>query len=124
MPRRAWACSAYPPINEPGLAVGKGKQLVVCASAFGEKPARGLGVDPRQPSMSERASHPVVLTPVPEIHTSAFIERAWEQLPWFAAVLLVSAAVMSRVSTERRRRLGLTKFLLGYLCIAALPLSA
>ena len=64
----------------------------------------------------------LVLTPVREILSSAFIERASEQLPWFAVVLLVSAAITSLVSRERRRRLGLTRFLLGYLCIAAVPL--
>ena len=62
------------------------------------------------------------LTPVPEILSSAFLERASEQLPWFAVVLLVGAAIMSLVSRERRRRLGLTRFLLGYLCIGAVPL--
>ena len=66
----------------------------------------------------------LVLTPVPEILSSAFVERAGEQLPWFAVVLLVSAAITSLVSSERRRRLGLTRFLLGYLCIAAFPLFA
>ena len=59
---------------------------------------------------------------MPEILSSFSIERATDQLPWFAAVLLVSAAITSLVSKERRRRLGLTKFLLGYLCIAAVPL--
>jgi hypothetical protein len=59
---------------------------------------------------------------VPEILSIAFVERASEQLPWFAAVLLVSVAITSLVSRERRRRLGLTRFLLGYLCIAAVPL--
>ena len=59
---------------------------------------------------------------MPEILSSAFIERAREQLPWFVAVLLISAAITSLVSSERRRRLGLTKFLFGYLCIAAVPL--
>jgi drug/metabolite transporter (DMT)-like permease len=54
--------------------------------------------------------------------SSAFVERASEQLPWFAMVLLVSVAVTSLVSRERRRRLGFTRFLLGYLCIAAVPL--
>ena len=57
-----------------------------------------------------------------EILSSAFVERASEQLPWFAVVLLVAVAITSLVSRERRRRLGLTRFLLGYLCIAALPL--
>ena len=59
---------------------------------------------------------------MPEILPSAFVERAGEQLPWFAVVLLVSVAVTSLVSGARRRRLGLARFLLGYLCIAALPL--
>ena len=59
---------------------------------------------------------------MPEILSSAFVARASEQLPWFAVVLLVSMAITSLVSSERRRRLGLTRFLLGYLCIAALPL--
>ena len=59
---------------------------------------------------------------MPEILSSAFLERASEQLPWFAVVLLVAAAITSLVSRERRRRLGLTRFLLGYLCIAAVPL--
>ncbi len=54
----------------------------------------------------------LVLTPVPEILSSAFIERASEQLPWFAVVLLVSVAITSLVSRERRRRLGVTRFLL------------
>lgn len=62
------------------------------------------------------------MTPVPEIFSSAFVERASEQLPWFAVVLLISVAITCLVSGERRRRLGLTRFLLGYLCIAALPL--
>ena len=57
-----------------------------------------------------------------DILSSAFLERASEQLPWFAVVLFVSAAITSLVSSERRRRLGLTRFLLGYLCIAAVPL--
>lgn len=57
-----------------------------------------------------------------EILSSAFVERASEQLPWFVVVLLVSVAITSLVSRERRRRLGLTRFLLGYLCIAAVPL--
>ena len=64
----------------------------------------------------------MVLTPVREILSSAFIERASEQLPWFTVVLLVSMAITSLVSRERRRRLGITRFLLGYLCIAAVPL--
>jgi formate hydrogenlyase subunit 3/multisubunit Na+/H+ antiporter MnhD subunit len=59
---------------------------------------------------------------VPEILPSGFIDRASEQLPWFAAVLLVLAVITSLGSSERRRRLGVTKFLLGYLCIAAVPL--
>jgi hypothetical protein len=59
---------------------------------------------------------------VPEILSSAFLERASEQLPWFAVVLLVAAAMMSLVSRERRSRLGLARFLLGYLSIAAVPL--
>src|SRR5688572_15514245 len=62
------------------------------------------------------------LTPLPEILSSPFLARASEQLPWFAVVLLAAAAIMSLVSRERRRRLGLTRFLLGYLCIAAVPL--
>lgn len=57
-----------------------------------------------------------------ELLSSAFIERASEQLPWFAAALLVATTVTSLVSGERRRRLGLIKFLLGYLCIMAPPL--
>ena len=64
----------------------------------------------------------MVLTPVSEILSSAFIGRAIEQLPWFAGVLLLSAAVTSLVSSERRRRLGLIRFLFGYLCIATVPL--
>jgi hypothetical protein len=59
---------------------------------------------------------------VPEILSSAFVERAGEQLPWFAVMLLTAVAMTSFVSRERRRRLGLTKFLLGYLCVAAVPL--
>jgi hypothetical protein len=59
---------------------------------------------------------------MPEILSSAFFERASEQLLWFAVVLLVGVAFTSLVSRERRRRLGLTRFLLGYLCIAAVPL--
>jgi len=59
---------------------------------------------------------------VPEILSTAFIERGSEQLPWFAVLLLASLAITSLVSSERRRRLGLTRFLLGYLCIAAVPL--
>jgi hypothetical protein len=61
---------------------------------------------------------------MPEILSSSFVERASQQLPWFAVVLLVSVAITSLVSGERRRRLGLTRFLLGHLCIAALPLFA
>ena len=61
-------------------------------------------------------------TSVPDILSSAFLERASEQLPWFAVVLLVSVAITSLVSSERRRRLGLARFLLGYLCIASVPL--
>ena len=57
-----------------------------------------------------------------EILSNAFVERASEQLPWFAVVLLVSLAITSLVSPARRRRLGLTRFLLGYLCIAVVPL--
>ena len=64
----------------------------------------------------------LVLTPVPEILSTAFFERASEQLPWFVVVLLVSLAVTSLVSRARRLRLGLARFLLGYLCIAAVPL--
>jgi hypothetical protein len=59
---------------------------------------------------------------VADILSSAFFERASEQLPWFAVVLLMSLAVTSLVSGERRRRLGFTRFLLGYLCVAAVPL--
>jgi hypothetical protein len=59
---------------------------------------------------------------VPEILTSAFFARASAQLPWFAVALLVAVAIASLVSRERRRRLGPTRFLLGYLCIAAVPL--
>jgi hypothetical protein len=59
---------------------------------------------------------------VPEILSSAFVERAGEQLPWFAVMLLIAVAMTCFVSRERRRRLGLTKFLLGYLCVAAVPL--
>ena len=59
---------------------------------------------------------------MPEILPSAFIARASGQLPWFAMVLLVSVGVTSLFSGERRRRLGLARFLLGYLCIAAVPL--
>jgi hypothetical protein len=73
--------------------------------------------DPRR-----RATAPLVLTPVPDILSSAFVERASEQLPWFAVVLLVAVLTTSLVSRERRRRLGLTRFLLGYLCIAVVPL--
>lgn len=64
----------------------------------------------------------LVLTPVPEILSTAFAARASEQLPWFAVVLLVGVAITSLVSRERRRRLGFARFLLGYLCIAAVPL--
>ena len=64
----------------------------------------------------------LLLMPVPDILSSAFVDRASERLPWFAVVLVVSVAITSLVSSERRRRLGLTRFLLGYLCIAALPL--
>jgi hypothetical protein len=59
---------------------------------------------------------------VPEILSTAVVERAGEQLPWFAVVLLLSVTTASVVSRERRRRLGLTRFLLGYLCIAAVPI--
>jgi MFS family permease len=59
---------------------------------------------------------------VREILSSAFVERAREQLLWFAVVLLISVAFTFLVSRERRRRLGLTSFLLGYLCIAAVPI--
>ncbi|MES2784182.1 MAG: hypothetical protein V4684_01870 [Pseudomonadota bacterium] len=59
---------------------------------------------------------------MPEIFSIAFVERASEHLPWFAVVLLVAVAIASLVSRERRRRLGFTRFLLGYLCIAAVPL--
>lgn len=59
---------------------------------------------------------------MPEILSSAFVERASEQLPWFAVLLLVGVAITSLFSRERRRRLGLTRFLLGYLCVAAVPL--
>lgn len=61
---------------------------------------------------------------MPDILSSAFLARASEQLPWFAGLLLVSVAITSLVSRERRRRLGLTRFLLGYLCIAGVPLFA
>ncbi len=64
----------------------------------------------------------MILTPVPDLLSSAFLERASEQLPWFAVVLLVAFAATSLFSRERRRRLGFTRFLLGYLCIAAVPL--
>ncbi|MBE7368887.1 hypothetical protein [Ramlibacter pallidus] len=57
-----------------------------------------------------------------DILWSASVERAIEQMPWFAGLLLVSVAITSLVSRERLRRLGLTRFLLGYLCIAAVPL--
>jgi hypothetical protein len=57
-----------------------------------------------------------------EIFSGAFVARAIEQLPWFAVVLMVSVAITSLFSSERRRRLGLSGFLLGYLCIAAVPL--
>jgi hypothetical protein len=59
---------------------------------------------------------------LPEILSSAFVVRAIEQLPWFAVALMVSVAVTSLFSGERRRRLGLARFLLGYLCIVAVPL--
>lgn len=59
---------------------------------------------------------------MPEILSSAFVERAIEQLPWFAVVLLVSVAIASVVYGERRRRLGLGRFLLGHLSIVAVPL--
>jgi formate hydrogenlyase subunit 3/multisubunit Na+/H+ antiporter MnhD subunit len=59
---------------------------------------------------------------VPDILQSAFLERASAQLPWFAVVLFLGMAFTSLLSRERRRRLGLTRFLLGYLCIAAVPL--
>jgi len=59
---------------------------------------------------------------VPELLPSAFVERAIEQLPWFAVVLLVAVATTSVFSRERRRRLGFARFLLGYLSIAAVPL--
>jgi hypothetical protein len=59
---------------------------------------------------------------VPEILSHAFVERASEQLPWFAVVLLLAVAFTSLVSRDRRRRLGLRRFLLGYLCVAAVPL--
>ena len=85
-------------------------------------PEGTLSLHVKNTTRNARQRTRLVLTPVPEILSSAFIERASEQLPWFAAVLLVSAAITSLVSSERRRRLGLTKFLLGYLCIAALPL--
>ena len=44
----------------------------------------------------------LVLTPVPEILSSAFLERASEQLPWFAGVLLISVCITSLFSRERR----------------------
>lgn len=59
---------------------------------------------------------------MPEILSSAFVERAIEQLPWFAVVLVVSVAIASVASGERRRRLGLGRFLLGHLSIVAVPL--
>lgn len=59
---------------------------------------------------------------MPEILSPAFFERAIAQLPWFAVVLLVGVTITSLFSRERRRRLGLTRFLLGYLCVAAVPL--
>jgi MFS family permease len=59
---------------------------------------------------------------VPRLLSSAFLERAGDQLPWFAVLLLVSVAITSLVSGERRRRLGVARFLLGYLSIAAVPL--
>jgi drug/metabolite transporter (DMT)-like permease len=62
------------------------------------------------------------LSDVPELLASAFAQRAAAQLPWFAVVLLVSVAFTSLVSGERRRRLGPAGFLLGYLCIVAVPL--
>ena len=64
----------------------------------------------------------MVLIPVSELLSRAFVERAAEQLPWFAAVLVFSLAITSLLSRERRRRLGLGRFLLGYLSIAAVPL--
>lgn len=63
-----------------------------------------------------------MLTPVNDLLSTAFVERATEQLPWFAVVLLLAVAITSLVSRERRRRLGLTRFLLGHLCIATVPL--
>lgn len=57
-----------------------------------------------------------------EIFSGAFVERVREQLLWFAIVLLVSVVITSVVSGERRRRLGMLKFLLGYLCVAAVPI--
>src|SRR5687767_5928229 len=71
---------------------------------------------------SRRATRSVGPKPVREILSSAFVERASEQLLWFAVVLLAAVAITSLASRERRRRLGLTRFLLGYLCIAAVPL--
>ncbi len=59
---------------------------------------------------------------MPEILSIAFVERASEQLPWFAVVLLVAVVITSLVSRGRRRRLVLTRFLLGYLSIAVVPL--
>lgn len=59
---------------------------------------------------------------MPEILSSAFVERAIEQLPWFAVVLVVSVAIASVVSGERRRRLGFARFLLGHLSIVAVSL--
>ena len=53
-----------------------------------------------------------------EILSGAFVERAGQQLLWFAVVLVISVAITFLVSRERRRRLGLTRFLLGYLCVA------
>lgn len=59
---------------------------------------------------------------MPEILSTAVAARAIDQLPWFAVALLVSLAITSLVSGERRRRLGLARFLLGAVCIAAVPL--
>src|SRR5688500_14657572 len=67
-------------------------------------------------------NRPVGPDAVRDILSSAFFERAVEQMPWFAGVLLVSVAITSLFSRERRRRLGLTRFLLGYVSIVAVPL--
>lgn len=90
------------------------------ASGCSSRDTRSLHVDDpiRVPGPPAR----LVLTPVREFLSSAVVARASEQLPWFAVVLLVSVAITCLVSRERRRRLGLARFVLGYLCIAAVPL--